>query len=210
MDPETAEQLRATLAAETERVQVLEAELAQLRVAVAAAAAPTTEEQPVQVKIEVATPPNPTMATGSGTPRAPARDALPRVLPFVEPLTRDVADPVQQSRNKQMMTKAVKPERFGGSAKEVLNWLDTMESYLDALGMTESPEGVATAVTYLHGAARTWWRALPGTKEEKKKISWEDFSKRLLKQFQAYNIVKDARTEKAEDDGADNLGEGLH
>ena len=74
MDPESADQLRA----------MLEAELAQLRVA----AATTAEEQPVQVKIEEATPSNPTLVTGCGTPRAPARDALLRVLPFVEPSTR--------------------------------------------------------------------------------------------------------------------------
>ena len=200
MDPEVAEQLRvleAMLTAQVARTQALEAEVAQLTSRIAAAA-PTVGEQRVQVKIEAATPSKQTLATGSGTPRAPAREAMQRVLPFQEPEARSVAAAaataaaVQHVKDRQL-AKAVKPERFSGSSKEVQNWLDAMESYLDALGLTTSPEGVATAITYLQGPARTWWRALPGTKEQKKKMKWDYFSEELLKQFQPYNLVKDAR-----------------
>ena len=106
---------QSLLAAEVARTQELEAEVARLTGRLAAAA-PMIEEQPVQVKIEAATPTNPTLATGSETPRAPAREVVPRALPFEEPAVRRTATAVQQDRGRQL-AKAVRPDRFGGSSK---------------------------------------------------------------------------------------------
>ena len=57
--------------------------------------------------------------------------------------------------------KPPKPDKFQGDRRSgaASNWLHQMTLYLTLLGLLDTAPAIPHAVTFLTGAARTWWRA---------------------------------------------------
>ena len=57
--------------------------------------------------------------------------------------------------------KPPKPDKFQGDRRSgaASNWLHQMTLYLTLLGLLDTAQAVPHAVSFLIGAARTWWRA---------------------------------------------------
>ena len=98
----------------------------------------------------------------------------------------------EQRSQDRLQAKALKPERFNGSSKEVRNWLHAMRMYLSATGLLHVSQGVYTAATYLMGPALTWWRIQPESLHITD-VLWPAFEERILKEFAPYNVVEEAR-----------------
>ncbi len=91
--------------------------------------------------------------------------------------------------SRKQLTKPALPEKFNGVDKTptVSNWLFSMRLYL-RVTQTEKDDHVAMASTFLSGTALDWWQGIERVEGESiYQWSWEEFTERCLKRFQATN-----------------------
>ncbi|KAF2282515.1 hypothetical protein GH714_044044 [Hevea brasiliensis] len=90
-----------------------------------------------------------------------------------------------------------KPNAFHGgrNAKEIDNFLWSLEQYFRALGITEDARKIDHAPLYLADTAMVWWRRrLLDIERGTCTIStWDDFKRELKKQFYPENAAHEAR-----------------
>ncbi|KAF2281651.1 hypothetical protein GH714_044026 [Hevea brasiliensis] len=90
-----------------------------------------------------------------------------------------------------------KPSAFKGSrsAKEIDNFLWTLDQYFRALGVDDDARKIDNAPLYLADSAMVWWRRrLMDVEKGTCKIStWDEFKKELKKQFYPENAATEAR-----------------
>ncbi|KAH7663392.1 Acid proteases protein [Dioscorea alata] len=90
-----------------------------------------------------------------------------------------------------------KPKLYGGSrnAKELDNFLWSLEQYFKALSITEDAKKIDTATLYLDNTAMVWWRRRSGDIEKGSFTldTWEEFKKELKRQFYPEHAEEEAR-----------------
>ncbi|KAF2308984.1 hypothetical protein GH714_040396 [Hevea brasiliensis] len=90
-----------------------------------------------------------------------------------------------------------KPSAFKGSrsAKEIDNFLWTLDQYFRALGVDDDARKIDNAPLYLADSAMVWWRRrLTDVEKGTCTIStWDEFKKELKKQFYPENAATEAR-----------------
>ena len=90
-----------------------------------------------------------------------------------------------------------RPKSFHGSrnARELDNFIWSLEQYFDAMGIEEDAKKIKTAPLYLADAAMLWWRRRHGDIERGTCImeSWDDFKREIKKQFYPENSEHEAR-----------------
>ncbi|KAF2324198.1 hypothetical protein GH714_009880 [Hevea brasiliensis] len=90
-----------------------------------------------------------------------------------------------------------KPNAFHGgrNAKEIDNFLWSLEQYFRAFGITEDARKIDHAPLYLADTAMVWWRRRLLDIERGTSIisTWDDFKKELKKQFYPENAAHEAR-----------------
>lgn len=96
-------------------------------------------------------------------------------------------DSLQPSR--RLLTKPALPEKFNGVDKlpTISNWLFSIRIYL-RVTQTEKEDHVVMASTFLSGTALDWWQGIERVEGESiYQWSWEQFTERCVKRFQASN-----------------------
>jgi hypothetical protein len=90
-----------------------------------------------------------------------------------------------------------RPKAYNGSrnAKEVDNFLWSLEQYFKALGITEDTKKIDSATLYLMDTAMVWWRRRYSDIERGTCIinTWDEFKKELKRQFYPENAEEEAR-----------------
>lgn len=90
-----------------------------------------------------------------------------------------------------------KPKPYGGSrnAKELDNFLWSLEQYFKSLGITEDAKKIDAATLYLDNTAMVWWRRRSSDIEKGSFVlnTWEEFKKELKRQFYPENAEEEAR-----------------
>ncbi|KAH7670774.1 Synaptobrevin protein [Dioscorea alata] len=90
-----------------------------------------------------------------------------------------------------------KPRPYGGSrnAKELDNFLWSLEQYFKALGIVEDAKKMETTTLYLDNTAMVWWRRRSVDIERGtcKINTWAEFKKELKRQFYPVNAEDEAR-----------------
>ncbi|XP_048235888.1 uncharacterized protein LOC125371304 [Ricinus communis] len=93
---------------------------------------------------------------------------------------------------------APKPKAYGGarSAREIDNFLWSLERYFDAVGIVDGATKVKSVSLYLSDIATIWWRHR--CEDVKKGLctinTWDNFVRELKKQFYPDNAEKEARS----------------
>ena len=85
-----------------------------------------------------------------------------------------------------------KPDKFAGERKgnAVTNWTRQMALYLQLTGLHDTALAVPHAVTYLTGAAMTWWRTLEASGPPS---TWPAFATAIEKAFKSVETERIAR-----------------
>ncbi|XP_059663382.1 uncharacterized protein LOC132309045 [Cornus florida] len=90
-----------------------------------------------------------------------------------------------------------KPKCYGGNrvARELENFLFSMEQYFEATGMTDETIKIRTATHYLTDHAMLWWRKKYGDigKGTVSIDTWADFTREIKKHFYPENAEDEAR-----------------
>ncbi|KAF2303183.1 hypothetical protein GH714_014403 [Hevea brasiliensis] len=90
-----------------------------------------------------------------------------------------------------------KPSVYSGArnAKEIDNFLWSLEQYFRAIGITEDAKKVDHAPLYLVDTAMVWWRRRHGDMEKGlcTIASWDEFKRELKRQFYPENAAHEAR-----------------
>lgn len=92
-------------------------------------------------------------------------------------------------QNRRQLTKPALPEKFNGVDKipTVSNWIFSIRLYL-RVTQTEKEDHVVVASTFLSGTALDWWQGIERIEGESiYQWSWEEFTERCVKRFQASN-----------------------
>jgi len=79
--------------------------------------------------------------------------------------------------------KPPKPESFAGHDRErhsVIDWTCAVTQYYEAVRISDDAERLRYATCLLRGPALRWWRDMP---EEKRPLTWVDFTQRLIAYF---------------------------
>ncbi|CAL1372707.1 unnamed protein product [Linum trigynum] len=91
-----------------------------------------------------------------------------------------------------------RPKSFGGSrnARELENFLWSLEQYFKASGIQEDEVKIRTAPLYLVDVAMVWWRRREADVERGTcvMVTWEDFKREIKKQFYPENVEFEARS----------------
>ncbi|CAL1359540.1 unnamed protein product [Linum trigynum] len=91
-----------------------------------------------------------------------------------------------------------RPKSFGGSrnARELENFLWSLEKYFKAYGIQEDEVKLRTAPLYLVDVAMVWWRRREADVERGTcvMVRWEDFKREIKKQFYPENVEFEARS----------------
>ncbi|KAF2313713.1 hypothetical protein GH714_012837 [Hevea brasiliensis] len=90
-----------------------------------------------------------------------------------------------------------KPSMYSGArnAKEIDNFLWSLEQYFRAIGITDDAKKVDHAPLYLVDTAMVWWRRRHGDMEKGlcTIASWDEFKRELKRQFYPENAAHEAR-----------------
>ena len=86
--------------------------------------------------------------------------------------------------------KPPQPEKFQGDRRSgaASNWLHQMTLYLTILGLLDTAHAVPHAVSFLMGAARTWWRAQEASGSPP--TTWATFQTAFLEAFQTLDAKR--------------------
>ncbi|CAL1372649.1 unnamed protein product [Linum trigynum] len=91
-----------------------------------------------------------------------------------------------------------RPKSFQGSrnARELENFLWSLEQYFEALGIRDENTKVKTAPLYLSDVAMLWWRRTQGDINKGACVmeSWDDFKREIKRQFYPENVEFEARS----------------
>ncbi|CAL1401303.1 unnamed protein product [Linum trigynum] len=91
-----------------------------------------------------------------------------------------------------------RPKNFGGSrnARELENFLWSLEQYFKASGIQEDEVKLRTAPLYLVDVAMVWWRRREADVKRGTcvMVTWEDFKSEIKKQFYPENVEFEARS----------------
>ncbi|CAL1415135.1 unnamed protein product [Linum trigynum] len=91
-----------------------------------------------------------------------------------------------------------RPKSFQGSrnAKELENFLWSLEQYFGASGIRDENTKVKTAPLYLSDVAMLWWRRTQGDINRGTCVmeSWDDFKREIKRQFYPENVEFEARS----------------
>ncbi|CAN1260507.1 Transposon Ty3-I Gag-Pol polyprotein [Linum perenne] len=102
------------------------------------------------------------------------------------------------SATPQVRVDVPRPKSYGGArnAKELENFLWSMEQYFEAAGLRDDTSKVRTAPLYLIDIAILWWRRRQGDVEKGTCImnTWDDFKREIKKQFYPENVELEARS----------------
>lgn len=101
--------------------------------------------------------------------------------------SQTLVEGLQPSR--RQLTKPALPEKFNGVDKvpTISNWLFSIRIYL-RVTQTEKEDHVLMASTFLSGTALDWWQGIERVEGESiYQWSWEQFTERCIKRFQASN-----------------------
>ncbi|XP_048136592.1 uncharacterized protein LOC125315480 [Rhodamnia argentea] len=90
-----------------------------------------------------------------------------------------------------------KPKEFHGSrvAKDVDNFLYSVNEYLDIRGEMDDLRRIKTVAMYLHGNVLLWWRNRKADREAEPIVTWESFETEFRKQFYPTYAEEEARDE---------------
>ena len=110
-----------------------------------------------------------------------------------------VTSALQQLSTQQAIHSAPKPpkpplpDNFQGDRRSgaASNWLHQMTLYLTLLGLLDTAQAVPHAVSFLIGAARTWWRAQEASGSPP--TTWPTFKAAFLEAFQTLDAERIAR-----------------
>ena len=110
-----------------------------------------------------------------------------------------VTSALQQLSTQQAVHSAPKPpkppmpDKFQGDRRSgaASNWLHQMTLYLTLLGLLDTAQAVPHAVSFLIGAARTWWRAQEASGSPP--TTWPTFKAAFLEAFQTLDAERIAR-----------------
>ena len=93
----------------------------------------------------------------------------------------------------QTTPKPPKPEKYEGDRRSgaASNWLHQMTLYLTILGLLDTTHAIPHAVSFLIGAARTWWRAQEASGSPP--TTWAAFKASFLEAFQTIDAERMAR-----------------
>ena len=93
----------------------------------------------------------------------------------------------------QTAPKPPKPEKYEGDRRcgAASNWLHQMTLYLTILGLLDTTHAIPHAVSFLIGAARTWWRAQEASGSPP--TTWAAFKASFLEAFQTIDAERMAR-----------------
>ena len=89
--------------------------------------------------------------------------------------------------------KPPKPDKFQGDRRSgaASNWLHQMTLYLTLLGLLDTAHAIPYAVSFLIGAARTWWRTQEASGSPP--TTWTTFKAAFLEAFQTLDAERIAR-----------------
>ncbi|CAL1372981.1 unnamed protein product [Linum trigynum] len=91
-----------------------------------------------------------------------------------------------------------RPKSFQGSrnARELENFLWSLEQYFEASGIRDENTKVKTAPLYLSDVAMLWWRRTQGDINKGTCVmeSWDDFKREIKRQFYPENVEFEARS----------------
>ena len=89
--------------------------------------------------------------------------------------------------------KPPKPDKFQGDRRSgaASNWLHQMTLYLTLSGLLGTAQAVPHAVSFLIGAARTWWRTQEASGSPP--TTWTTFKAAFLEAFQTLDAERIAR-----------------
>ena len=89
--------------------------------------------------------------------------------------------------------KPPQPEKYEGDRRSgaASNWLHQMTLYLTILGLLDTAHAIPHAVSFLIGAARTWWRAQEASGSPP--TTWAAFKASFLEAFQTIDAERMAR-----------------
>ena len=110
-----------------------------------------------------------------------------------------VTGALQQLSTQQAVHSAPKPpkppmpEKYEGDRRSgaASNWLHQMTLYLTILGLLDTAHAIPQAVSFLIGAARTWWRAQEASGSPP--TTWAAFKASFLEAFQTIDAERVAR-----------------
>lgn len=95
--------------------------------------------------------------------------------------------------------KPLRPDTFNGNtASANLDlWLFQVEEYLEASNIHGNADRISETVTFLRGAALTWWRSIKQGDPAHRPTTWDEFKERIQAAFKTINSTRTARDKMA-------------